>query len=110
MAGTTVSALGNAIAGLRQQQQRVAGDTQSLNAALVAAQNRQAALTGNGQVVPAPAPLSDPTLAAAQTPDIVTPIVDILQARHAYAANAAALRVTADVEQTTVDRLGHRSA
>lgn len=106
------SALNTAIGGLTKQENRVAKDAVDINQGFAAAQNALAAdsvsVSDRAAVVPA---VEDAVRGAVlSSDDVTTPIVDMLQAVSAYKANAAVVRVTADVEQTTIDMIGKRGS
>lgn len=92
--------------GLKQQEQRVAKDARSINEGFAAAQNALSAdsvsLSDRAAVVPA---VEDAVRGAVLPPegDVTTALVDLLQATAAYKANAAAVRVSADVERAAGD-------
>lgn len=106
MSNEITSALNTLVQGLSRQSNRVASDADAMQAALVAAQNQAAAATGHNPTgAPTNAPgLTSETLSAST--DIIGPIVDMIMARQAYAATLVATKITADVEQTTVDMMG----
>ena len=98
------------IQGLRTQSERVAKAATDINNAFAAAQNAQAAdsvaISDRAAVVPA---VEDAVRGAVLSDgDVTQPVVDLLQAVHAYKANAAALRVTADVERVVMDIVGKK--
>ncbi|PZP40487.1 MAG: hypothetical protein DI585_00870 [Pseudomonas fluorescens] len=106
----TISAKMASIEGMRTQEQRVAKAANDINQGFTAAQNAMAAdsvsIDERAAVVPA---VEDAVRGAVLSAgDITTPIVDLLQAATAYKANAAAFRVSSDVEQTTLDLIGKR--
>lgn len=96
--------------GLKQQEQRVAKDARSINEGFTAAQNAaqnalsadSVSLSDRAAVVPA---VEDAVRGAVLPPegDVTTALVDLLQATAAYKANAAAVRVSADVERAAGD-------
>jgi hypothetical protein len=106
---TVASALNNAIQGLATAATRINADAVSVANAWTAAQNALAA--------PAPAPsspaaatgLAGSTLGStlADSTDVIGPMIDLLSARQAYGASLVAVRITADVEKTAIDGLGH---
>jgi flagellar basal body rod protein FlgC len=97
------SALNSAISGLQKTETQVTQAANSIQQGFAAAQN---------SLVPSDdRPLVEDAMRAAVLPtdvDIVTPLVDLLQATTAYRANAAVVRVTADVEAAVIDLLGRR--
>lgn len=97
------SPLVTAVQGLQRAEAQVAQAAGSLQQGFAAAQN--------SLLPPDDRPLVEDAMRAAVLPtdvDIVTPLVDLLQATTAYRANAAVVRVTADVEATVIDLLGRR--
>ncbi len=102
------------IAGLRTQGERVAKAATEINNAFAAAQNAaqnaqaadSVAISDRAAVVPA---VEDAVRGAVLSDgDVTRPIVDLLQSVQAYKANAAALRVTADVERVVMDIVGKK--
>lgn len=106
-----INALTAALGGLKQQEVKVAKAAENINKAFTAAQNAAAAdsvsVSDRAAVVPA---VEDAVRGAVLPPegDVSVALVDLLQAATAYKANAAAVRVTADVEQSVMDIIGKR--
>lgn len=105
--------------GLQAQEVKATQAVAKLNKNLVAAQNQVAASSGdrddNVAVSDAAVVASENARAAAvaadvDAGDISGPLVDLLQAKTAYKANASALRVTADIEDTAANLLKKRGA
>lgn len=105
------NALRIATAGLQKQETRVAKAAEDINQSFTAAQNAIAAdsvaVSDRAAVIPA---VEDAVRGAVLPPegDLTTAVVDLLQAATAYKANAAVVRVTSDVEQSTIEMLGKR--
>ena len=101
--GNLTTLLGSAVQGMQQAESRVAQAANTLQKNFVGAQN---------SLVPTDdRPLVEDAMRAAVLPtdtDIVTPLVDLLQATTAYRANAALVRVTADVEETVIGLITRR--
>lgn len=106
-----ITGLQTAIEGLRTQENRVAKAATDINKSFTAAQNAIAAdsvaVSDRAAVVPA---VEDAVRGAVLPPEgeLTTAIVDLLQATAAYKANAATVRVTSDIAQTTIDMVGKR--
>ncbi len=105
-----ISATMASITGLRKQEERVAKAATDINNAFTSAQNALAAdsvsISDRAAVIPA---VEDAVRGAVLSDgDVTKPIVDMLQAVTAYKANAATFRVTADLEQTTIDMIGKK--
>lgn len=105
-----ISAKMASITGLRKQEERVAKAAVDISNAFTSAQNAMAAdsvaISDRAAVVPA---VEDAVRGAVLSDgDVTQPIVDMLQAVSAYKANAAAFRVTSDLEQTTLDMIGKK--
>ncbi len=102
-----------AIAGLQKQEVKVAKAAEEINQSFTAAQNAIAAdsvaVSDRAAVIPA---VEDAVRGAVLPPEgqLTTAIVDLLQAKTAYSANAAVVRVTSDVEQATIDMIGKRGS
>ena len=105
-----ISARMASITGLRKQEERVAKAATDISNAFTSAQNAMAAdsvaISDRAAVIPA---VEDAMRGAVVGEgDITAPLVDMLQAVTAYKANAAAFRVTSDVEQATLDMVGKK--
>ena len=102
-----------AVAGLQKQEGKIAKAADDINKSFTAAQNAIAAdsvaVSDRAAVIPA---VEDAVRGAVLPPegDLTTAVVDLLQAATAYKANAAAVRVTADVDQTVMDLIGKRGS
>ena len=115
-----LDAMNTLVQGLKRTEVKIDKAAKDLQAAQVNAQNtfasRDVADTVNvGQAADTPeaAAVADENARAAAVGaesggDFVKPLVDLLQAKTAYKANATALRVTGDVEQTLLDVVGNR--
>ncbi|RYG60911.1 MAG: hypothetical protein EON60_05405 [Alphaproteobacteria bacterium] len=105
-----INGLQTAIQGLRTQETRVAKAAEDINANFTAAQNAIAAdsvsISDRAAVIPA----VEDAMRSAVVPqrELSSAIVDMLQAKTAFSANAAAVRVTSDVMQDTIDMVGKR--
>lgn len=104
-----ISGLNTAIQGLTRESARVAKAAADISTAFTTAQNAQAADsvaidTSRAAVVPA---VEDAVRGAVLPPegDLSAALVNLLQASTAYKANAAAVRVTADVESDVIKML-----
>jgi flagellar basal body rod protein FlgG len=103
---TLSSTLGTAVQGLQRAEAQVAQATNTLQQGFTAAQNTLASTDDRPLV-----PMVEDAMRAAVLPtnvDIVTPLIDLLQATTAYRANAAVVRVTADVEATIIGLITRR--
>lgn len=105
-----ISAKMASIGGMRQQEQRVAKAATDINNAFTSAQNALAAdsvaISDRATVIPA---VEDAVRGAVLTNgDVTQPIVDMLQAVSAYKANAAAFRVTSDIEKVAIEMIGKK--
>ncbi len=105
-----ISGLQTAVEGLRKQETRVAKAAEDINKNFTAAQNAIAAdsvsISDRAAVIPA----VEDAMRNAVVPerDLSAAVVDMLQAKTAFKANAAAVRVTSDVMQDTMDIIGKR--
>lgn len=104
------SAVNTAIRGLTTSTERVNKAAADINQAFTAAQNAQAADSVSVSDKAAAVPAVQDAMKNAVLPsgDITQPVVDMLQAVTAYKANAATLRVTADIDQTVIDMVGKK--
>lgn len=101
--------------GLQKQEAKVAKAAEAINKTFTAAQNAASnaqaadsvAVSDRAAVVPAVEDAVRGAVLPAEG-ELTTAIVDLLQAATAYKANAAAVRVSADVEQATLDMIGKR--
>lgn len=109
-----------ATAGMKRAEADLGRAAADLNKAFADNQNAVAkppapppAAGGDDVVVSDEAAVTGAVQAAVVAPeggDIITPLVDIIKAKHAYAANADVLKVTADVESDLARLLKSREA
>ena len=102
-----------AVAGLQKQEVKVAKAAEDINKSFTAAQNAIAADSVSVSDRAAVLPAVEDAVRGAVLPaegDLTTAVVDLLQASTAYKASAAAVRVTADVDQVTMDLIGKRGS
>ena len=105
-----ISAKMASLNGLQKQAERVAKAATDINNAFASAQNAMAAdsvaISDRAAVVPA---VEDAVRGAVLAEgDVTQPILDLLQSLQAYKANAAAFRVTSDVEQEALNLIGKK--
>jgi flagellar hook protein FlgE len=108
-----INALRTAISGMQKQEVKVAKAAADINNAFTAAQNAAAADSVSVSDRAAVVPAVEDAVRGAVLPaegDVSTAIVDLLQAATAYKANAATVRVTADVEKDVMDIIGKRGS
>ena len=105
-----INGLQTALAGLRTQETRVAKAADDINKSFTAAQNAIAADSVSVSDRAAVIPAVEDAMRGAVLPerDLSAAIVDMLQAKTAFKANAASVRVTSDVMQDTLDIIGKR--
>lgn len=105
-----ISGLQTAVEGLRKQEARVAKAAEDINANFTAAQNAIAADSVSVSDRAAVIPAVEDAMRGAVLPerDVSAAIVDMLQAKTAFKANAASVRVASDVMQDTIDMVGKR--
>jgi hypothetical protein len=116
-----IDAMSTLVKGLQRQEVKVEKAARDINATAVAQQNAIAAATqapDNGDVlavnptaaadVAAVTEANTRAAAVASDGDMVRPLVDLLEARTAYKATVAAMKVTADVEVAVTDLVGKR--
>ena len=105
------SPLTTAIGGLQKQEIKVAKAAEDISKSFTAAQNAIAAdsvaVSDRAAVIPAVEDAVRGAVLPAEG-DVTTAIVDLLQAKAAYKANASVVRVTSDLDQTTMDMIGTR--
>lgn len=97
--------------GLRQTETRVAKATDTLQRNLAAAQNAVAADSVSLSPASTAAPAVEDAMKSAVLPaegDVSTALVDLLQAKIAYAAQTRAAQVTGDVVQDAISVIGKR--
>jgi flagellar basal body rod protein FlgC len=105
------SPLQTAIGGLQKQEIKVAKAAEDISKSFTAAQNAIAAdsvaVSDRAAVVPAVEDAVRGAVLPAEG-DVSQAIVDLLQAATAYKANASVVRVTSDLQETTMDIIGKR--
>ena len=105
-----INGLQTAIQGLQKQETRVAKAAEDINSSFTAAQNALAADSVSVSDRAAVVPAVEEAMRGAVLPekDLSSAVVDMLQAKTAFKANAAVVRVTSDVMQETMDIIGTR--
>jgi hypothetical protein len=111
------SSLLTSVTGLQKQADRVAKDSKAITDGFAAAQNAasnaQAADSVSVSDRAAVVPAVEDAVRGAVLPaegEVTAALVDLLQAATAYKANAAAFRVTADVQADVINTIGKRSS
>lgn len=111
------NSLNIATQGLQKQAAKVVEATEAINKTFTNAQNAASnalaadsvSLSDRAAVIPAVEDAVRGAVIPAEG-DVTKAVVDLLQAATAYKANAAVVRVTADVEQSTMDIIGKRGS
>jgi hypothetical protein len=105
-----ISGLQTAVEGLRKQETRVAKAAEDISQNFTAAQNALAADSVSVSDRAAVIPAVEDAMRNAVVPEreLSAAVVDMLQAKTAFKANAESVRVASDVIQDTIDIVGKR--